>query len=527
MNICNESKHEKPEITDLPSLFRRSTQSYPQHAAVLTDEGLLTFSEMDRLSDRIAAYLVDRGLEKADRVGLYCLNCAEFVIAYLSILKAGATVIPVNVLLRPVEIQYILNDAGARALIYHDSFEESASIVRQGVASLTFCITLGKARPGVVAWNAVVACDKPPARVEFDPYQDLAVIMYTSGTTGKPKGAMLSHANLSANVWSVLKTVQWRAGEEIILLVLPMFHAFAATVGMLASLANGCAIVPVAKFEPVQVLRKIGATSATIFLGVPSMYSLLLRVDAEKADLFRSIRYCISGGAALPVSVLEQFETKFGARIYEGDGPTECSPVTCLNPIGGETRPGTVGLAILGVEMKVIDEHGNRVATGEVGEIAVRGPNVMRGYWGLPEETGKVMREDWFLTGDLGTEDVDGYFTIVDRLKDLVIVNGMNVYPRIIEEVLYRLDGICEAAVVGEPHPTHGEVPVAYVVVKSGFGLEHTAIRHWCQEHLGRYQVPKKFYLVPELPKNATGKILKRELSRRGEIERGIDSSGY
>ncbi|MGH8558415.1 MAG: long-chain-fatty-acid--CoA ligase [Methylococcales bacterium] len=522
----NNSNVPKPEITDLPSLIRRSAESYPKHTAVLGDEGPLMFSEFDRLSDRVAACLVDRGIEKADRVGLYCINCAEFAIAYLGILKTGATVVPVNVLLRPIEIQFILNDAGARALIYHDSFEESASIVRQGVASLAVCIALGKARPGVVAWDEVVACDKALAGVEFDPCQDLAVILYTSGTTGKPKGAMLSHANLSANVWSVLKTLQWRAGAETILLVLPMFHAFAATVGMLASLADGCAIVPVAKFEPVPVLRKIAETSATIFLGVPSMYSLLLRVDAEKAAWFRSIRFCVSGGAALPVSVLEQFEAKFGARIYEGDGPTECSPVTCLNPIGGKTKPGTVGLAIPGVEMKVIDEHGNRVLTGEVGEIAVRGPNVMRGYWHLPEETGKVMRDDWFLTGDLGTEDEDGYFSIVDRLKDLVIVNGMNVYPRIIEEVLYRLDGIVEAAVVGEPHPTHGEVPVAYVVVKSGAGLDEPAIRHWCREHLGRYQVPKKFYLVSELPKNATGKILKRELSRSGEIERGIDSSG-
>ncbi|MGH8553516.1 MAG: AMP-binding protein, partial [Methylococcales bacterium] len=331
--------------------------------------------------------------------------------------------------------------------------------------------------------------------------------------------------NLTANVRSVLQAVHWRPGEEIILLVLPMFHAFAGTVGMLSSLSHGCAFVPVAKFEPLPVLRKIAESSATIFLGVPSMYTLLLRVDDEKAKLFRTIRYCISGGAALPVSVLEQFEKKFGTRIYEGDGPTECSPVTCLNPIHGETRPGTVGIAIPGVEMKIIDEQGNRVATGEIGEIAVRGPNVMRGYWHLPEASARVMRDDWFLTGDLGTEDEDGYFSIVDRLKDLVIVNGMNVYPRVIEEVLYRLDGIVEAAVVGQAHPTHGEVPVAYVVVKSGCDLDDSAIRNWCRDHLGRYQIPKKFHLVPELPKNATGKILKRELSRRGEVERGIDSN--
>lgn len=525
MNIANDSKPDKPEIIDLPTLIRRSAQSYPDHAAVLTEEGILTFFEFDRLADRVAAYLVDFGFEKADRVGLYCINCAEFAIAYLGIVKAGLIVVPLNALQKPAEIQFILNDAGARALIYHGAFAASTSIIRQGVESLAVCISIGEGRFGVVSWSEVLACPNPLPPIEFDPYRDLAVILYTSGTTGKPKGAMLSHANLSANVWSVLKAAQWRAGQEVILLVLPMFHAFAATVGMLAALANGCAFVPLAKFEPISVLRRIAATAATIFLGVPSMYSLLLRVDAEKAGLFRSIRYCISGGAALPVSVLQQFEAKFGTRIYEGDGPTECSPVTCLNPIGGETRPGTVGIAIPGVEMKIADQRGNRLATGEVGEIVVRGPNVMRGYWRLPEETGKVMRDGWFLTGDLGSEDEDGYFSIVDRIKDLVIVNGMNVYPRIIEEVLYRLEGIGEAAVVGEPHPTHGEVPVAYVVIKNGSGLEEAAIRDWCREHLGHYQVPRKFYLVPDLPKNATGKILKRELSRKGEIERGIDSS--
>jgi long-chain acyl-CoA synthetase len=385
---------------------------------------------------------------------------------------------------------------------------------------------MGANPPGVIAWSEVLACEQPLPRIEFDPCNDLAVILYTSGTTGRPKGAMLSHANLSANVWSVLSILRWRPGHEVILLILPMFHAFAATVGMLASLAHGCAFVPMTRFEPVQVLNRIAATGATIFLGVPSMYSLLLRVDHDKTGLFKSIRYCVSGGAALPVSVLQQFESKFGTRIYEGDGPTECSPVTCLNPIDGETRPGTVGLAIPGVEMKVVDENGARVATGEVGEIAVRGPNVMRGYWRQPEQTAEVMRDGWLLTGDLGSEDRDSYFSIVDRKKDLVIVNGMNVYPRIIEEVLYRLKGIREAAVIGEPHPTHGEIPVAYVVVEQESGLQETAIRAWCREHLGRYQIPRKFHLLSELPKNASGKILKRELCRKGEIERGFDSSG-
>lgn len=516
----------KPETSDLPSLIRASARRYANQAAVMSSNETVTFSAFDQLSDRVAAYLVSQGIEKSDRVALYSVNCPEFAIAYMGILKAGATVVPVNVLLKPVEIQFMLNDAGARAFMVHEVFGESASVVRAGVGDLAICISLGDARPDVIPWTDVLACENPVPRIDFDADTDLAVILYTSGTTGKPKGAMLSHANLSANIWSVLKAMQWRSGKETILLVLPMFHAFAATVGMLASLTHGCAFVPVVKFEPDQVLRRIADTSATIFLGVPSMYSLLLRVDVEKMGLFQSIRYCVSGGAALPVRVLQQFEAKFGTRIYEGDGPSECSPVTCVNPIGGETRPGTVGLPIPGVKMKIVDDHQNQVVSGEVGEIAVSGPNVMRGYWHLPEETKEVLRDGWFLTGDLGTKDGDGYFSIVDRKKDLVIVNGMNVYPRIIEEVLYRMEGIRETAVVGEPHVMHGEIPVAYIVVESGVGLEETAIRRWCQEHLGRYQVPRKFYLVAGLPKNAAGKILKRELSRSGEIERGVDSLG-
>ncbi|MGR9105625.1 MAG: long-chain-fatty-acid--CoA ligase [Gammaproteobacteria bacterium] len=518
--------NETPEITDLPALFLRSVQRDGHQVAIRSETGPLTFASLERLSGRVAAFLADQGIRKGDRVALYSINCAEFAIAYLGILRAGATVVPLNVLLKPVEIQYILNDAGARALIYHATLEDSATILGTQVSTLGLSISLGAACPGTIPWEQVFACESPTPLVDFDPRHDLAVILYTSGTTGKPKGAMLSHGNLSANIWSVLQGLKWRPGEEVILLVLPMFHAFAATVGMLASLTHGCTFVPMAKFEPLQVLQKIAATSATIFLGVPSMYSLLLRVEDEKARLFQSIRYCISGGAALPVSVLQRFEAKFGTRIYEGDGPTECGPVTCVNPIDSESRPGTVGLPIPGVEMKIVDEQGNRVASGEVGEIAVRGPNVMQGYWHLPEATAEVMQDGWFLTGDLGTEDEDGYFSIVDRKKDLVIVNGMNVYPRIIEEVLYRLDGIAEAAVIGEAHPTHGEIPVAYVVIKADSSLEECTIRTWCREHLGGYQVPRKFYLVPDLPKNAAGKILKRQLSRKGEIERGIDSSG-
>jgi len=346
--------------------------------------------------------------------------------------------------------------------------------------------------------------------------------LYTSGTTGKPKGAMLTHKNLVSNTSSVFKAMKWREGEDVITLVLPMFHAFAATVGMLTPLTNGCGFVPIAKFDPDMLSKSIEQSKATVFLGVPSMFNVLLNLKGEKVNRFKSLRMCISGGASMPVDVLNRFESKFSVPIYEGDGPTECSPVTCVNPIGGQKKIGTVGLPVPDVEMKILDEQGVELPIGEIGEIAVRGPNVMKGYWGLPEETRKTFYKDWFLTGDLGNEDGDGYFSILDRKKDMVIVNGMNVYPRIIEEVLYKLDGVVEAAVIGRPDKRHGEILVAFVVLKESCEKSSTDVRSWCRRSLASYEVPRKVVFMASLPKNAAGKIVKRVLDKQGELERGV-----
>jgi len=511
-------------MRSLPDLFKESVQRYPNHSAVITPEENLDFMTLDRLSDRAASGLVVKGIEQGDRVALYCTNCAEFAIAYLGILKAGATVVPINVMLKSVEIEFILNDADAKALMYHSSFEQSVTRLRSNLPQLCFSIVIGGASSQADDWSGFLTLGGSVPSPTIDAQRDLAVILYTSGTTGHPKGAMLSHGNLSANIDSLLKALDWRYGQEIILLVLPMFHAFAATAGMLAPLASGCAFVPLAKFEPDLVARTIADSCATIFFGVPSMYSVLLRLKPERIKLFESLRYCVSGGAALPAKVLGQFESLFDIKIYEGDGPTECSPVTCVNPINGLTKPGTVGIPLPGVEMMIFDDDGKEMPLGQIGEIAVRGANVMQGYLNQPEETQKVFQGDWFLTGDLGCQDEDGYFSIVDRKKDLVIVNGMNVYPRVIEDVVHKMKFVTEVAVVGEAHAVHGEVPVAYVVVTPGVDISESDIRLWCCEYLGRYEVPRRIYLVADLPKNAAGKILKRELSKRGEIERGIGS---
>lgn len=485
-----------------------------------------SFSALDRASDGVAAGLVRRGVEPGDRIGLYCPNCPEFAVVYLGILKAGATVVPVNLMLNPREIAFILEDAGVKSFFYHLALAEAAGQARGMVSGLGLAVCIGGAEGTDTALDELVASTAAPPALEIDPVRHLAAILYTSGTTGRPKGAMLTHGNLMANAASVREALELKPGRDRVLVVLPMFHAFAATVGMLTPLLHGLALVIVERFDPKLVGASVAEHGATVFLGVPSMYGLLLRLDDETRNQWATVRFCVSGGAAMPQALMAAFEQRFGIPLLEGDGPTECSPVTCVNPRSGERKPGSVGLPIPEVEMRIADSGGNWQADGEHGEVCVRGPNVMRGYWGLDEETRESFFGDWFRTGDLGYRDQDGYFFLVDRIKDLIIVNGMNVYPRVIEEALYRHPGVAEAAVVGEPHRLHGEIPVAFVVPKPQAEADPARLRAWCKEHLGRHEIPRRIELREVLPRNAAGKILKRELRRQGELERGIDNRG-
>jgi len=510
-------------MTSLAHALRATAHRYAQQPAVIEGLRALDFASFDLQSDRLAGALIQQGIRKGDRVGLYCINSGFFAIAYAGIIKAGATVVPINLLQSPGGIAYLLNDSGSKALIHHAVFAEQAAFLKESVPTLAFSVCIGGEVDGALRWDDMLATDAPAPEIDFDAIEDLAAILYTSGTTGRPKGAMLTHANLLANTQSLREAWDWQPGRDVVLVVLPMFHAFAATVGMLTPLLSGCAFAPVPRFEPELVAQAIHDTQATIFLGVPSMFNVLLRLKPDRVPLLASLRFCVSGGAALPVEVMQRFEAMFAKKIYEGDGPTECSPVTCANPIGGLIKPGTVGLPVPGVEMRIVgDDAREELPRGQVGEIAVRGANVMKGYWNQPAATEEVFRDGWFLTGDLGTEDDDGYFTIVDRKKDLIIVNGMNVYPRVIEEALYRFPRIKEVAVVGEPNELHGEIPVAYVVIEDQQTTTLAEIRAWCRQHLGRHEIPRKIIQLSELPKNAAGKVLKRELRKHGEVERGV-----
>ncbi|MBN1441259.1 MAG: long-chain fatty acid--CoA ligase [Planctomycetes bacterium] len=516
-------EHEGRSLIDLQA---RTAREFAGRPAILWEGRAITFSEFDDRSGRAAGGLARRGIRPGDRVGLYAINCDAFAVAYFAILKAGATAVPINVLLNPREVLYILEDSGAAGLIYHEKLAPQVGVIRGELASVSLFVSIGGGLPGDDDLAQLEEGDAAPPAPALDPAEDVAAIIYTSGTTGQPKGAMLTHRNLVANTFSVREALALRPGEDVLIVVLPMFHSFAATVGMLFPLLHGCALVPLPRFEPELVARAIEESRATIFLGVPSMYGVLLRLRHEMVARFASLRFCVSGGAALPVEIMSRFEEKFAKLIYEGDGPTECSPVTCVNPIGGRRKIGSVGIPIPRVEMKILGDDGGELPRGEMGEICVRGPNVMKGYWRREEDTRESFFGEWFRTGDIGYEDDDGYFFIVDRKKDMIIVNGMNVYPRVVEEVLYAMEAVREAAVVGEPHELHGEIPVAHISLQEGSTATDRDIREHCLQHLGRHEVPRRVRFHGELPKNAAGKIIKRQLRLHGERERGVDLVG-
>jgi long-chain acyl-CoA synthetase len=509
----------------LPEQFRMAAKKFAVQPAIVTPERTVTYAELNAQSDAVAAGLTASGIGPGDHIGLYGINSAEFVAIYLGIQKAGAVVVPINLLLNPKEVAWILNDADVTALFYFEPFAPAVAAIRDILPAVeTFiCVGTNPAEPADLLFHELSASQPGLLNSTIDP-EAVAVIIYTSGTTGRPKGAMLTHRNLVSDALAAGAALKLRPAGERFLVVLPMFHAFASMAGVIIPLLHGSSLVPLPKFDPVLTADTIEKTGATLFLGVPSMYNLLLRLPEKHTKQIAGLRFCVSGGAAMPLEVMKQFEERFGVLIYEGDGPTECSPVTCFNPIDGLRKPQSVGPAIPGVEMKIMDENGNEKPVGEPGEICVRGPNVMKGYWKQPEETAAAFFGEWFRTGDLGTEDEDRYFYIVDRIKDMVIVNGMNVYPRMVEEVLYRHEAIREAAVIGIPNPLHGEVPVAFISLKSGASAPSgKELRAFCLEHLGRHEVPKSFTVLDELPKNAAGKIVKRELRKSGEVERGMD----
>ena len=489
---------------NLAAAFSAIVQTRPDKPAVFWGESEITFATLLAQSLAVAQILSEKfGVKPGDRVGLWLKNCPEFIPSLFGIFNAGAVLVPINNFFKPAEVGHILNDAGIDVLITDEELGAHAAALAAARPGLRIC----KVEESIAA-IATAHSAPPAARSE----SDLAVIIYTSGTTGRPKGAMLSHGNLLHNVEScrlVLDTVE----SDRYAVLLPLFHSYMLTVGLLLPLLNGASIVLIKSLNhPQHILREIYLRAATALPAIPPFYRTLANANLPAKLPFR---ICVSGAAPLPVQVLKDFEARHNIPIIEGYGLSEASPVVTKNPFRGVRKPGSIGLPVPNVEVSIQDDTGKMLGPNETGEVCVRGGNVMLGYWNNPEETAKAMRGDWLLTGDIGYRDTDGYYYITDRKKDMLLVNGINVYPREIEEILHQFPGVKEAAVVGVPDPRKGEQPVAYLAPADGVTLDEKAVLQFVRRNLADYKVPRQVIILPALPRNATGKILKTELRKQ------------
>ena len=502
------------------NLVQLLTEDVAEHAdrpALKLDDATVTYADLRESSARVAALLRERGVEPGDRVGIMLPNVPYFAIVYYGVLRAGATVVPMNVLLKAREVNFYLSDPEAKVLF---AWHEFAAPAEQGANEAGAELILVK--PG--EFEQLLERYEPDRDVAERDDQDTAVILYTSGTTGTPKGAELTHGNLLSNVRTNLEIHDFSA-DEVTFGALPLFHSFGQTCALNTTIAAGGTLTLLPRFDPGKALEILQRDRVTLFQGVPTMFAAIVHhPGADSADLSR-LRACISGGASMPGEVLRAFEQMFDCTVLEGYGLSETSPVASTHTIGMERKIGSIGVPIPRVEMKVVDEQNNDLPTGEVGEIVIRGPNVMKGYWRRPDATQETIdSEGWLHTGDMARVDEDGYFFIVDRKKDMIIRGGYNVYPREIEEVLYEHPAVREAAVIGMPHPELGEEVGAVVVLKEGESVDAKELQGFVKEQVAAYKYPRRIWFTDELPKGPTGKILKREIEVPGEVRASASS---
>ena len=489
---------------NLASLLTGSAERDPDHVAVRLDDLELTYGALDGATAHVAGLLRDHDFQPGDRVGIMLPNVPYFPAVYYAVLRAGGVVVPMNVLLKRREVAFYLNDSGAKLLFAWHAFADDAEA---GAADAgTECILV---TPG--AFEEQVGAATPDTSVADTADDDTAVILYTSGTTGTPKGAELTHLNLSRNAEGS-RNLFGLGDEAITLGALPLFHSFGQTCSMNATLGGGGTLTLIPRFDPGKALEIIQRDGVNIFQGVPTMYGAMLHLPERDRFDTGSLKLCASGGSAMPVELLRGFEEAFGCTILEGYGLSESSPVASFNHRDRERKPGSIGTPIAGVEMGVVDEDGHELPQGEVGEIVIRGHNVMKGYFNRPDATAETIRDGWLHTGDMGRVDEDGYFFIVDRKKDMIIRGGYNVYPREIEEVLYEHPAVREAAVLGIPHDEYGEEVAAAVALKDDAQATPEELRDFVKEQVAAYKYPRQVWIVEDLPKGPTGKILKREI---------------
>ena len=504
-----------------------SAREVPDRPAVVRGDTVLTYGQVNAAANQLAGALVGAGIAPGQRVALSCPNLEWFPIAYYGILKAGAVVVPLNVLLKPREIAYHLEDSSASAYICFAGLPDlpMGAMGYEGFSQVDEChtmvllpadLTAPSPIEGVPTFVEFVA-DQPPTFESVDTNaDDTAVILYTSGTTGQPKGAELSHANMLVN--ARLCDQLYPAppeGFDVHLVTLPLFHSFGQSVQMNGGFYRQSTLVLLPRFAPEAALELMQQHSISFFAGVPTMYWALLNAKAEGIDLgtvAANLRVAVSGGAALPLEVLTGVEERFGVTVLEGYGLSETSPAATFNRMGKVAKPSSVGPAVWGVSVRVVDADDKDVATGEQGEVIIRGHNIMKGYLGRPEATAEALRGGWFHSGDVGRLDEDGYLYITDRVKDMIVRGGFNVYPREVEEVLMTHPAVSLVAVIGVPHERLGEEVKAFVVLDEGATVTEGELVAWSKEQMADYKYPRHVEFLSELPMNATGKILKREL---------------
>ena len=504
---------------NLATVLRESAQTYPGNVALSVGEMNFTYAQLHGYVQRFAGGLKNLGVKKGQHVALLLPNVPHFSIAYFGALYTGGAVVPLNVLLTADEILYHLEDSDSVAVVVWEGFLTDAhkAFLRSDTCKNLIVARMDpsdlSAPEGCYNMTALIGGSEPVTDLPATSPDDTAVILYTSGTTGRPKGAELSHFNMFYNAEYATDKLMPLTSDDVALATLPLFHSFGQTVIHNGLLRKGGKVVLLPRFDPTSALALMQAHKVTLFAGVPTMYFALLNHPEAASFDVSSLTYCASGGAAMPVEVMKAFDEKYNVNILEGYGLSETSPVASFNRLDRPKKVGSVGLPISGVEFRLEDDDGNVLTElGERGEICIKGHNVMKGYYKRPEATAEAIKDGWFHTGDIGIMDEDGFYSIVDRKKDMIIRGGYNVYPREIEEVLYAHPAVVEAAVIGVPHERHGEEVRAVLALKPGSEVKANDIIGYCREHLAAYKYPRIVDFMEALPKGPTGKILKREL---------------
>ena len=496
-------------MTNLSTNLTTTAAEHADKDALRVNGQGVTYAQLHGMAAKVAGTLRANGVEPGDRVAVILPNVPAFPVVYWGILLAGGVVVPMNPLLKSGEIDFFFTDSGAKIAFVWPDFAGEAT--KGAENSGTRIVTTGAMGPEDFEGGDPIS--EPTPRED----DDTAIILYTSGTTGRPKGAELTHSNIHLNAHRSAQVIQQMTSDDIVMGCLPLFHVFGLVVGLNAATIAGASLALIPRFDPQAAVEVIEKERVTIMQGVPTMYAAILNHPSSDGMDASSLRTCASGGSAMPLEVMKAFEEKFGCVILEGYGLSETSPVASFNMPDRERKPGTIGLAIPGCEMKCVDVDGNEVPTGEVGEIAIRGDNVMKGYWRNPEATAEAIPDGWFRTGDLATEDEEGYFTIVDRKKDMILRGGMNVYPREVEEVVYQHPDVLEVAVVGIPDDMLGEQVGAAVALREGSDATPEDIIAFTKERIAAYKYPRTVWVVDALPKGPTGKILRREVHAPAE----------